>query len=368
MELHEKLDIPREKLDDALEKFNTRTYRDKEYRHIPDYRKNIEKGTVIIDEEVVRGWPKIPRTLNLENGIQNFFDQEFLVEEKLDGYNARIAYIDEIYAFSRSGIICPFTTKKSIEELNPRDFFEEHPDLMICGEMIGDKNPYTRHQYPDINGVEFRVFDIQHQEKGNSVGIEKRNELCSEYNLPLVSSYGIYQPNDSVNKIREIIDELNTHNREGIVMKTLDSENQLKYTTSSTNISDLEYAFSLPFDYGRDFMFRRIIREGFQSVEWRETRGERKERARQLGEAILLPMIETIQEIQNGGKVGEEHTVKGEKETVEELISHLKDMGLNLRIDNRKEKNGEIEIDFTKITNSTNDKTDLYLDGHPVRE
>ncbi|MDY7083461.1 MAG: RNA ligase [Halobacteria archaeon] len=370
---HEKLGLSRSEFEDSLEKFSQKSYDGQEhewdYRHLPDYHHDLYKGTVLIDGNVVQGFPKIPRTLILEEGIPRHFDGEVVVEEKMDGYNTRVVRIDgEVLAFSRSGIICPFTTHKVKKILPLEPFFDDNPDAMLCGEMVGSENPYTTHGYPGVDSLEFRAFDIRGRESGKSLAVEERRAVCEEYGIPQVELYGIFDVEDTPDEVKRVVKKLDEEGREGIVMKSHDVSQQLKYTTSAANQGDLEFAFSLPFDYGRDFMFRRLIREAFQAVEWQENEEELEERAHGLGESILKPMVETIHEIDEGEYVGERHTVRAEPDVVERLFDHFGEMGLHIDIEEDRQENGERVVKFVKRSQATNDKTRVYLDGQIVRE
>ena len=60
----------------------------------------------------------------LTPSLKIHFNNEVAVEEKMNGYNVRIAQInDEIIAFTRGGYVCPYTTKKASEIMNMIDFF-----------------------------------------------------------------------------------------------------------------------------------------------------------------------------------------------------------------------------------------------------
>lgn len=115
-------------------------------------------------------------------------------------------------------------------------------------------------------------------------------------------------------------------------------------------------------------MFRRIIREAFQSVEWGETEEERHERAHRLGEAILLLMIESVEEVKEGGEIGEEHIVRNEPGIVEELLNHLESQGLKIEVKDDREVSGERLVELLKLTQASNDKTQAYLNGKIVDE
>ena len=67
----------------------------------------IESGTMICfgDKiEIIRGFPKIRRTLMLSPSLKLHFSREVVVEEKMNGYNVRIALVNnKIIAFTRGG-------------------------------------------------------------------------------------------------------------------------------------------------------------------------------------------------------------------------------------------------------------------------
>jgi len=142
----------------------------------------------------------------------------------------------------------------------------------------------------------------------------------------------------------------------------------LKYTTSAANQGDLAFAFGLPFDYGRDFSFRRLIREGFQSVEFADTEAERRQRARGIGESLLLPMVDAIERIESGERIGERHTVRAEPRVITALLDHFQDQGMTIDIEVDRHVEGERLLTFTKQIQRTNDKVEAYLDGTIVKE
>ena len=368
MDHHEALGLDRSEFEAALEHFQERTHDGITYHHLPDYRSRLDRGVVLFDDAIVPGFPKIPRTLVLSTGIPNHFDEAFSVEEKLNGYNVRIARVaGRVLAFTRSGIVCPYTTGVARDTLPVDSFFEAHPKVVLCGEMVGPHNPYTAHEYPEVDSIGFLAFDVRSRPAGEPMPVRDRRTLLADWKIPQPELFGYFSPNDAAPSVRAIIDDLDEAGREGVVMKATDGTDQLKYTTASANRDDLAFAFSLPFDYGQAFMFRRLIREAFQAVEWGES-DSLEDRAHALGEAILFPMVETIETIDTGETVGEDHSVRGAPERVEKLLDHLRDMGLHLEIHTDERRDGERYVEFRKKTQATNDKTRRYLDGHIVTE
>ncbi|APW98166.1 RNA ligase [Halobiforma lacisalsi AJ5] len=398
---HRRLGIGESAFRQLAEYLERREYEGRPYWHVSDYRRGIERGTVLIGGTVVRGFPKVPRTLVLETGVpEGFPDHDAVaVEEKLNGYNVRVARIGsddgddgDLLAFTRSGLICPFTTRvlERLVELEP--LFDAFPDAMVCGEMIGPENPYTAHEYADVDSLAFRAFDWRDRESGDPLPVRERRERYERFDVPQTRLFGIYDVAESgrspttdgsgredggdspkgkptaADEVRRIIERLDERGREGVVMKSLDGREQLKYTTSAANVGDLAYAFSLPFDYGQAFMFRRLIREAFQSVEWDESDEEARERTHDLGEAILLSMRDTIETVAEGESVGERHTVRASPEAVDALLEHLRGQGLRIEIESDEREDGDRVVTFCKRTQSTNDKTKNYLEGQVVRE
>jgi len=368
-EYHRALGLSKATFERIEDEFVTRYYEGVEYRSLPDYQKRLEKGTVLLAGTVVRGFPKIPRTLVLEEGIPRYFAGEFAVEEKMNGYNVRVTRIDgDLYAFTRGGIVCPYTTWKVDADLDLDPFFDEYPGTTLCGEMVGPENPYTPHEHEEIESLAFRAFDVRDRESAESLPVTDRRAILDEFDVPQVPFFGMLTPSEAAEALPRIVDELDDAGREGIVMKTPHVTQQLKYTTSSANRGNLEFAFSLPFDYGQDFMFRRIIREAFQSVEWNESPEQARERARDLGEAILLSMTDTIEDVQAGKTIGERHAVRGDGEAIAALLEHFRDQGLQLEIEADESVEEGRLVRFVKRTQATKDKTDAYLDGMIVQE
>jgi putative ATP-dependent DNA ligase len=369
MDEHERLGLSRSVYEGLRDRFVHRTYKGRRYCYLPDYHGPLERGTVIVEDTVVRGFPKIPRTLVLETGIPRHFTDSLVVEEKLNGYNARVVSIGgATYAFTRSGIICPFTTHVVTSGLDLDAFFAAHPDVMLCGEVIGPENPYTTADYPGVESIAFRAFDIRDRESGMPLSIEARQRLCESYDIPQVPNLGSYTTAEAVTAVPTIVRELSAEGREGVVLKSFNGTRQLKYTTSAGNQDDLSYAFALPFDRGQSFMFRRLIREAFQSVEWDEGPDAVRERAQGLGESILYPMVEAIRRIDAGETVGERHTVRGDPAVLDALLAHFRDLGLHIAVEADTREGDERVVTFLKQTQATNDRTRTYLDGHIVHE
>ncbi len=389
------LGIKSEKLEESIKKGNTKFFIS---MGIPTllFKKetgNLESGTVIYlsDEiEVIRGFPKIRRTLLLGPALKNHFQDLIAVEEKMNGYNVRIASINcsgicaegfknpesnskgfdesdgdkkhnKIVALTRGGYICPFTTKKAQELMDLDDFFADNPELVICGEMVGTDNPYVSQYYPEIGKLAFRVFDIRHKLSNEPLSIDAKRELLKQYNLPAVRLFGVFLADDAHEKILELIKEIGLEHREGVVMKHPSMEiPPLKYTSSQAHDREIKYAFNFPFDFGRAFFFSRVIREGFQAYEMEDSPEELQKRAQRLGESIIYPMMEIIKQINAGEPAVEDTTINvNSKKEAEEFVRHLHDLGVSAMLIEYNDGNAVIR----RMYNSTTDKIKNYLNG-----
>ena len=59
-----------------------------------DHRK-IPRGTVVLKNRVIWGFPHIPRIFTLQKGLEkNIKSMDIYIEEKIDGYNLRVAKIN----------------------------------------------------------------------------------------------------------------------------------------------------------------------------------------------------------------------------------------------------------------------------------
>ncbi len=327
---------------------------------------DLEAGTVIYtgDEvEVIRGFPKIRRTLLLAPTLMEHFRDSVAVEEKMNGYNVRITRLSsgDTVALTRGGHVCPFTTRKALELMDLDGFFSDHGDLVVCGEMVGRDNPYVSQDYPEVGSLGFRVFDLREKNTNKPLPIKEKRDLLESYDLPPVRLFGIYPVEDAAEEVADIIRALGKEGREGVVMKDPSMDlPPLKYTSSQAHARELAYAFSYPFDFGRPFFFSRVIREGFQAYELDESDEETLERAHRLGEAIIYPMLERIKAIADGEAAYEDTIIDVEdRETAEEFIRHLVHLGVSATLADYRDGKATVR----RFYQATTDRINNYLEG-----
>ncbi len=366
----ELLDIPEHRITGAIQRKTLQYVRGKKdlFRFDKPI-SGIEAGTCIFIKpfDVVRGFPKIPRALMLYPGIAAHFStcEKVAVEEKMNGYNVRVALIDdEIAGLTRGGFVCPYTTEKA-RELVGHDFFLQHPDLVLCGEMVGPDSPYVPKSIYDIESLEFFVFDIREKLTGKPMPVKNRRRLVDEYGLISVRLFGEYDVEKAHTEIASIIKGFGMSLNEGVVIK--DPEMLLlpvKYTSSMSNCADLRYAFEFYNDYGRDFFFPRVCREAFQAVEWNETEDKLEDRCRMLGRSILMPMIKTIRKKKEGGRITETVQIRVRNlKTVQEFEDHLRLLGVDAIFEEPEKTGDGYLVRIHKKYHSTSDKTESILRG-----
>lgn len=329
----------------------------------------IESGTSVFLHEspvVVRGFPKIKRAFVLEPLISMHFKSEIALEEKMNGYNVRVAMAGGlVVALTRGGFVCPYTTSRIRSVPGIREFLDENEDLMLCGEVVGMENPYVVHSYPEAPDFGFFVFDIRGRSDNVPLPIGKRNSILAQFRLNPVRLIDQVEVTGAADKIISVTKKLGEENREGLILKDPEMVlDPIKYTPSSTNSNDLTYAFGFPYEYGKDFFFSRIIREGYQAFEWHEDEKELEERALRLGKSILYPMVENIRKVQNGELLSEKFSLLVENEDqLDLLIAYLRSQRVTVIVEDKQIENGRLRARIIRPRTSSTDRIRAVLSG-----
>ncbi|KPJ89312.1 MAG: ATP-dependent DNA ligase [Gammaproteobacteria bacterium SG8_11] len=319
-------------------------------RFVDDFQ-GICRGTVVFGDQVVYGYPSIGRVLALNSGLRGQFHAPFWMEEKVDGFNVRLIKLNHrLLALTRGGFICPFTTDRIVDLLNPH-VFEHEPDIVLCGEVVGPDNPYMEGSVPYIKqDVELFVFDIGAINQKRFMGYADKESLIERYQLPSVQRFGRFQIND-LPKIGEILLQLNIEYREGVIFKE-DSprDHRAKYTTSNINIVDIEAGAYTMFDLPPEYFKNRIARlvlfmdeQGLSST---------VELQQQLGEAYVRGLLEAIQQVHEHHKVFRTFRCRfRQRENAVKLLKHLSEIGGHVQITLRelKEQDGYWLLEFDKV-------------------
>ncbi len=340
----EALKVPIGRARRLLESRSTRILRYRDIKYVAirrDIGDHYEGTSILIHEpsgeyRLVEGYPHILRVLLLSKALPRHFIDDVIVEEKMDGYNVRVVrFRGEIYALTRGGYICPYTTSRMRRKYGKgleRLFDEIGDEAVVAGEVVGMENPYTRYYYPEAPDWDFFVFDIF---KGHLdfFPVDERRALVAEYGLRNVKQLGVV-PKEDWESVLNIVKGLEALGREGVVLK--DPQYRvypLKYTTSYINTNDIKVGMNYPFDEGHTFIFPRVLRQMFKAVEEQWSEERLREEARKLGEAILLPAVMSILKYVRGEPIVEEFTLSFEsKEEMEDFIAHAAALGVPMTL------------------------------------
>lgn len=314
------------------------------------------EGTVLAvgrrEHRLVSGYPSISRVLALSRAMPRHFVDRVVVEEKMDGYNVRVFVLEgEIYAATRGGYICPYTTARIRRIRGPSLaslFEEEGEELVVVGEVVGMENPYTRFPYPESPGFAFKVFDIARN--GAFLGVEERNKLVSRYGLDQVPVLGVVDKHD-VAAVRRIVRDLEERGREGVVLKDPDYRvPPLKYTTGHINVEDLRLGMKFFFDEGRSFLFPRLLRQIFLAFEEGWSPSKMEAEAKRLGEALLRPAVEAVHSVASSRGLYEEYVlVFQSEEEASEFEEYMSTLGVQVVRGQVAIRGGEVRILYKKL-------------------
>jgi DNA/RNA ligase len=221
----------------------------------------VPGGSVVFGDELVYGYPRIGRILRLGTGLRAQFRYPFWVEDKVDGYNVRVfSHEGRVLAVTRRGFVCPFTTDRIPDLLNPA-VFDARPDLVLCAEVAGPENPYNEGHPPEVTeDVRLFVFDLMRKGRSGFYPHRDKTRLLSEHSLPGVTDYGLYQLADA-ERLASLLRELDRTGREGVVLKE-DSErdHRAKYVTGRINLADIRICGTSVKQLPAEYFIHRVLR------------------------------------------------------------------------------------------------------------
>jgi len=332
------------------------------YIRFKDGFKGIERGTVIVSDGVktIPAYPHIKRIFTLENGLKrNIKSEHIYAEEKIDGYNARLAKIDgKIYGFSRGGFLDAFVTEKA-REMRLENFFKQYPNYIVCGEMIGN-TPHT--QPTDKFDVKLLVFDIW--DGSGFLGCEERYRIVKKYGLEGVPALGKFLATDYAGLGKTIL-ALNKGKKEGMVMKSPDRNEAIKYVTAYSDIEDIAGASDRFFDMPIGFFHQRVLRSAMFINDFGI---DREAYGKMLGLAWYRGLESSIKNIKNQKEISEEFGIFIKDEKVWKDV--LKHSNKEVRVEEvyRKQEKGKTRIRFRRIYRNTTKILTSYLNGKAIED
>lgn len=218
-----------------------------------------QRGEVVVGGRVIPAYPHIPRVLS-PYGVIRQLTQAY-AEEKLDGYNVRLAIIDgELYAFLRSGLVDPFATALFRRVPPVMAFLRAFPDKVLNVEVLGD-TPYT----PPLGRVEYYVFDVM---DGKSfLPVKERRALLARFRVRQAPLLGWVEREADVIDIMAVLER---GCKEGAVFKTPAREKAVKLVTPCSDMEQLNKAAFL-FDLPTRFVEQRLFRSALMELFLRRT-------------------------------------------------------------------------------------------------
>ncbi len=321
----------------------------------------IPRGTVLTKNRIIWGFPHIHRIFTLEAGIaKNIRDDEVYVEEKIDGFNLRIALVGgKIFAFSRGGFIDAFATEKA-GGMGLEKFFREYPGYVLCGEMVGN-TPYT--DPTDKFDVKLFVFDID-DGNGSYIPCKKMFEILKKYKIQSVPLLAKCNRNDTA-KLKQIILSLNKAGKEGMVIKAADRKTLVKYVTPHADIEDIESCAKLIFDMPAGFFHQRVIRSAFFL---RDFALDRKEYSARLGEAFYSGLIAGLKELEEGRGIENEFEITIKDGKIWERIRNHMSSDVRLEVLFKRKEGEKTRIRFLKTYKKSTKRLGSWMKGTAITD
>ncbi|MDR4508487.1 MAG: RNA ligase [Candidatus Brocadiaceae bacterium] len=342
------------------------TFEDVSYYRVRKKVGLLERGAIVTPEGVLFAYPRIARILHLENGIRASYAQPFYIEEKIDGYNVRIARIKgRVLAFTRGAYVCPFSTDRIVDFLDVKHIFDENPELIICGEFAGPDNPYNKEYPPYVTkDVGFFSFDLMMLNKSYTVSVEEGYKIFDAYSIPTTKRFGRFSVSD-VSRIKEIINELDDRGCEGIVMKPIRTEEKpMKHVTLGSCFRDIRITAPLMIQMQPEFFTHRIIRAAMFIHEYR--RSLDPETFSRLGEAMLKPVYESVAKAARGELIEEKFLLRfREEKNVQKMIDHLNKCKVTFGVLSKKKVDAYWVVEFTRKYYASYDSLRTCLEGMP---
>ena len=324
----------------------------------------LGKGAIVTQEGILFDFPRIARIMHLENGIRKAFTQPFYVEEKVDGYNIRVARIqDRVLAFSRGAYVCPFSTDRIVDFLDVKKIFDEHPGLIVCGEFAGPDNPYNIEYPPYVKeDIRFFAFDLMLLNKPHSIPVEEKYKLFDAYCMPTVRRFGQFLVSDIL-ALKKVIKELDETGCEGIVIKpTHPAEDILKYVTLGSCLRDIHVTAPLMAEMMSEFFTHRIIRAAMFIQE--HVNSLKSEVFAQLGEVMLKPVYESVTKAARGELIDERFLLRfREEESIQRMVDHLHRCKVKFEILSKNKEGAYWHVRFARRCYASYEILQRHLDG-----
>ena len=339
-----------------------------EYVRFRDDFHNIFRGTIVLPDRVLPIYPSIGRIFMLEAGLRRNFSGRIYAEEKIDGYNVRLARIGErIFPFTRGGYICPFTLDRLNDLGDFTEFFDAHPDRILCAETAGPGAPYNNVPVRSVSeDVRLFVFDVLQPGASGFLPLRERDQILERFALPRAPLLGVFSAGESdLKNIRKEITRLHREGGEGIVFKPPGEGVRVKYVTPSINLADIIDDAYLLDELPGEFFTGRMVRIVL-GLEELGLQAEEERFEAELGRGLLREFRETLRTVQGGGTVARRYSVKMRTdEAADKLLLHLNRDSRQVRVEEiKRERRGDfLYLEFDKIYRASSSRLRTLLEG-----
>jgi putative ATP-dependent DNA ligase len=310
------------------------------------------RGSVVLpDGVVIPGYPSIARIHSLASGLRQQFQGPFWAEEKIDGYNTRVLCHDgRLYAFSRGGFVCAFSTDR-LPDFLPPGVFEREPHLVLCAEIAGPDNPYLEGSPPFVaEDVRFFVFDLMRKGRPGFLPPEEKMRAIERLGLPATRSFGRFLPSD-VDALRDLILQLDSEGAEGLVLKAERDETRAKYVTGRSNVTDIQVCSTQLLDLPPEYFTNRLMRLAMFVTEHGQ-QGDRDLEA-SLGRAFLSGLDRAVAGSRERGRVDHRYRCRfRERDNALHFIAHMVATGgqrVHIAPDMPREEDGYWVLEFERV-------------------
>lgn len=324
----------------------------------------LDKGAIITEDGILFDFPRIARIMHLENGIRNAYTQPFYIEEKVDGYNVRIACIQgRVLVFSRGAYVCPFSTDRIADFLDVKKIFHENPNMIVCGEFAGPDNPYNIEHPPYVKeDVRFFAFDLMTMNKPHGIPIEDRYKIFDKYGMPTVRRFGRFSATD-ITSLQKIVKELDETGCEGMVLKPVNpGEKTLKYVTLGSCLRDIRVTAPLMAEMTAEFFTHRIIRAAMFIHE--QAHSLEPEVFAKLGEALLKPIYESVTKAARKEVIDERFLLRfREERNIQHMTNHLYRCKVKFEVLSKKKDGSYWSVNFVRKCYASYEIIQKHLEG-----
>jgi putative ATP-dependent DNA ligase len=276
---------------------------------------------------LVPAFPSIARVVALDAGARAHARAPLRIEEKIDGYNVRIArWQGELLAFTRGGFACPFTLDRLPDLADLRGLFEEDPDAVVCAEIAGPGNPYmTAQARPYADDIALFAFDLMALDGDGPRHLRELDALCARHEVPRAPQLLRMATYDETSgaTLAALAMELDERGAEGMVLKPEAGDLRLKYVTPAVNLADIAADGWLLAELPGGFFTSRMLRFVIGACEL-DARERMRAFEETLGRQLADGLRRSLAQLEQDGKVYEDVPIRvRDPETVDRLVAHL---------------------------------------------